>query len=239
METPPQRIEVFDNSHIQGSNALGAMIVAGPEGLLKNQYRKFNIKTGDLAPGDDYGMMREVLQRRLSRIINEEDAANRPDLIILDGGKGQLSAVLDVAAEAGIDPEGDGPKIIAVAKGRREDEHGRKTADRTAGAVGEQIFVPGRAPFLLPPNDPALFFIQRLRDEAHRFAIGAHRAKRKKAIGANPLDEVPGVGAARKRALLNHFGSAKSVARAKVQDLQAVEGVSAALAQRIYDFFHG
>ncbi len=239
MDEPPQRIEVFDNSHIQGTNALGAMIVAGPEGLMKNQYRKFNIKSGDLAPGDDFGMMREVLQRRLSRILKEEDAAARPDLIILDGGKGQLSAVLAVAEELGVEPGGDGPLIVAVAKGRREDERGRKTADRTAGAIGEQIFLPGRDPFLLPPNDPALFFIQRLRDEAHRFAIGAHRAKRKKAIGANPLDDVPGVGAARKRALLNHFGSAKSVARAKVQDLTAVDGVSEALAQRIYDYFHG
>ncbi len=238
METPPERIEVFDNSHISGTNALGAMIVAGPDGFLKNQYRKFNIKSDDLAPGDDFGMMREVLMRRLSRAMKEEEAAARPDLIILDGGKGQLSAVLDIAADLGIDPEEDGPKIVAVAKGRRENAKGGKSVDRTAGAAGEQIVLAGKEPFTLPPNDPALFYIQRLRDEAHRFAIGAHRAKRKKAISANPLDEVPGVGAARKRALLNHFGSAKAVARAKPQDLAAVDGVSDALAQRIYDFFH-
>ncbi|MEO0400171.1 MAG: excinuclease ABC subunit UvrC [Pseudomonadota bacterium] len=239
LETPPQRIEVFDNSHIQGTNALGAMIVAGPEGFVKNQYRKFNIKSEDVAPGDDFGMMREVLSRRFARIAKEEDAEARPDLIILDGGKGQLSAAMEAAADAGLDPETDGPKLIAVAKGRREDSQGRKTADRTAGATGEQVFLPGREAFLLPPNDPALFFIQRLRDEAHRFAIGAHRAKRKKAISANPLDDIPGVGASRKRALLHHFGSAKAVARAKRQDLEAVDGVSEALAGRIYDFFHG
>ncbi|MEO1015670.1 MAG: excinuclease ABC subunit UvrC [Pseudomonadota bacterium] len=239
METAPERIEVFDNSHISGTNALGAMIVAGPEGFLKNQYRKFNIKSEDLAPGDDFGMMREVLTRRLSRILKDEENAPKPDLIILDGGKGQLSAVLEIAAELGVDPETDGPTIVAVAKGRRENAKGGKSVDRTAGATGEQIVLSGKEPFTLPANDPALFFIQRLRDEAHRFAIGAHRAKRKKAISANPLDEVPGVGAARKRALLNHFGSAKAVARAKPQDLAAVDGVSDALAQRIYDFFHG
>ena len=239
LDGPPERIEVFDNSHIQGTNALGAMIVAGPEGFIKNQYRKFNIKSDELAPGDDYAMMREVLTRRLARLVKEDDAGARPDLLIVDGGKGQLSAALEAAAEAGLDPENDGPKIIAVAKARREDAHGRKTADRTMGASAEQVFAPGRAPFLLPPGDPALFLIQRLRDEAHRFAIGAHRAKRKKALSANPLDDVPGVGAARKRALLNHFGSAKAVARARAQDLAAVDGVSDALAQRIYDFFHG
>ena len=239
LDAPPQRIEVFDNSHIQGTNALGAMIVAGPDGFIKNQYRKFNMKAEELAPGDDFAMMREVLRRRLIRVLKDDEPATRPDLIILDGGKGQLSAVLETAAELGIDPENDGPKIIAVAKGRRINAKGGKSVDRTAGATGEQIFLPGRDPFLLAPNDPGLFFIQRLRDEAHRFAIGAHRAKRKKAIAANPLDEVPGVGAARKRALLNHFGSAKAVARAKPQDLAAVDGVSDALAQRIYDFFHG
>ncbi len=239
LETPPQRIEVYDNSHIQGANALGAMVVAGPEGFVKNQYRKFNIKDADAAPGDDYAMMREVLGRRLARLQKEEDAENRPDLIILDGGKGQLSAALGVMADIGLDPAAEGFTVIAVAKARREDERGRKLADRTAGAVDEQIVMADRDPFTLPAGDPALFFIQRLRDEAHRFAIGAHRAKRKKAIGANPLDDIPGVGAARKRALLNHFGSAKAVARAKAADLVAVEGVSESLAQRIYDFFHG
>ena len=235
----PERIEVYDNSHISGANATGAMIVAGPEGFVKNQYRKFNIKAADLAPGDDYAMMREVLTRRFARLLKEEDKAAKPDLIILDGGAGQLSVALDVMREAGLDPSADGPAIVAVAKGRREDERGSRRADRTAGAVNEQIVMPGKAAFLLPPRDPALFFLQRLRDEAHRYAIGVHRAKRKKTLGANPIDEIPGVGAARKRALLNHFGSAKAIATAKPQDLQAVDGVSAALAQRIYDFFHG
>lgn len=239
METPPERIEVYDNSHIQGANAVGGMIVAGPEGFVKNQYRKFNIKEESLTPGDDYGMMREVLTRRLSRLVKEEDDAVKPDLIILDGGKGQLSSAIEVMEEIGLDPQTDGPTIIAVAKGRREDEQGRKRADRTAGAVGEQVVMIGREPFTLPPRDAALFFIQKLRDEAHRYAIGAHRAKRKKAISANPVDDIPGVGAARKRALLNHFGSAKAIARAKPEDLAVVEGVSDALAQRIYDFFHG
>jgi len=239
LETPPERIEVYDNSHIQGANAVGGMIVAGPEGFMKNQYRKFNIKDEDLVPGDDYGMMREVLTRRLSRMMKEDDAATKPDLIILDGGKGQLSSALDVMREIGLDPETDGPTLIAVAKGRREDERGAKRPDRTAGAVGEQIVMIGKEPFTLAPRDPALFFIQKLRDEAHRFAIGAHRAKRKKAISTNPVDDIPGVGAARKRALLNHFGSAKAIACAKAQDLAAVEGISKALAERIYDHFHG
>ncbi len=237
---PLTRVEVYDNSHIQGSNAVGAMIVAGPEGFIKNQYRKFNIKTEALTPGDDFGMMREVLTRRLARLMKEEAAdAPRPDLILLDGGKGQLSAALEAMAEIGFDPSSEGVTVAAVAKGRRENESGARTADRTAGATGEQIFLPDRGPFLLPPRDPALFTIQRLRDEAHRFAIGAHRAKRKKAIGVNPLDDIPGIGAARKRALLNHFGSARAIARARAEDLMAAEGVSAALAQRIYDYFHG
>ncbi|MEL7486416.1 MAG: excinuclease ABC subunit UvrC, partial [Pseudomonadota bacterium] len=239
LDAPPERIEVYDNSHIQGSNAVGGMIVAGPEGFVKNQYRKFNIKDETLAPGDDFGMMREVLTRRLARLVKEDDAATRPDLIILDGGKGQLSAALDVFKEVGVDPETDGVTLIAVAKGRREDERGEKRPDRTMGATGEQVVMIGKAPFTLPPRDPALFFIQKLRDEAHRYAIGAHRAKRKKAISANPIDDISGVGAARKRALLNHFGSAKAVARAKAQDIAAVDGVSDALAQRIYDFFNG
>ncbi|WP_425408341.1 excinuclease ABC subunit UvrC [Hyphococcus sp.] len=238
LEAPPERIEVYDNSHIQGANAVGAMIVAGPEGFVKNQYRKFNIKTESLAPGDDFGMMREVITRRFARLMKDENA-ERPDLVIIDGGKGQLSVVLDALKEIGVDPEAEGVAIIGVAKGRRETESGAKRIDRTMGASGEQIVMPGREPFTLPPRDPGLFVLQRLRDEAHRFAIGAHRAKRKKAIAANPLDAISGIGAKRKRALLNHFGSAKEIARAKPQDLQAVEGVSAALAQKIYDHFHG
>ncbi|GJL93181.1 excinuclease ABC subunit UvrC [Hyphococcus sp.] len=238
LEAPPERIEVYDNSHIQGSNAIGAMIVAGPDGFIKNQYRKFNIKTEGLAPGDDFGMMREVLTRRFARLLKDEDA-ERPDLVIIDGGKGQLSVTLDALKELGVDPQAEGICIIGVAKGRRENDSGQKRIDRTMGAVGEQVVMPGREPFTLPPRDPGLFVLQRLRDEAHRFAIGAHRAKRKKAVSANPLDGVSGIGAKRKRALLNHFGSAKEIARAKPQDLQAVEGVSAALAQKIYDYFHG
>ena len=237
LDAPPERIEVYDNSHIQGSNAVGAMIVAGPEGFVKTQYRKFNIKTAALAPGDDYGMMREVMTRRFARLLKEENA-ERPDLVIIDGGKGQLSAVLEAVREVGIDPKADGIAIIGVAKGRRETESGEKRIDRTMSATGEQVFLPGRDAFTLPPRDSALFYLQRLRDEAHRFAIGAHREKRKKAVSANPLDDIPGIGGKRKRALLNHFGSARAVARAKPQDLAAVEGVSAALAQRIYDHFH-
>ena len=238
LEAPPKRIEVYDNSHIQGSNAVGAMIVAGPEGFVKNQYRKFNIKTSSLAPGDDFGMMREVITRRFARLMKDENA-ERPDLVIIDGGKGQLSVVLDALKEIGVDPQAEGVTIIGVAKGRRENDEGEKRIDRTMGATGEQVVMTGREPFTLPPRDPGLFVLQRLRDEAHRFAIGAHRAKRKKAIAANPLDGVPGIGAKRKRALLNHFGSAKEIARAKPADLEAVEGVSAALAQKIYDYFHG
>lgn len=237
LEAPPERIEVYDNSHIQGTNAVGAMIVAGPEGFVKNQYRKFNIKTSSLTPGDDYGMMREVMTRRFARMLKEENA-ERPDLVVIDGGKGQLSAALEAIREVGLDPNADGIAIISVAKGRRETDSGEKRIDRTMGAVGEQIVTPGKDPFTLGPRDPALFYLQRIRDEAHRFAIGAHRQKRKKAISANPLDDIPGIGGKRKRALLNHFGSARAVARAKSQDLAAVDGVSAALAQRIYDHFH-
>lgn len=237
LENTPQRIEVYDNSHIQGANAVGAMIVSGPEGFVKNQYRKFNIKTQSLTPGDDYAMMREVLTRRFARLVKEENA-ERPDLLIIDGGKGQLNIALDAMKEVGVDPEVEGITVIGVAKGRRETEGGEKRIDRTMGATGEQVVLPGREPFTLAPRDPGLFVLQRLRDEAHRFAIGAHRAKRKKDISANPLDAIPGIGAKRKRALLNHFGSAKEIARAKAQDLQAVEGVSAALAERIYDHFH-
>ncbi|MEZ5914746.1 MAG: excinuclease ABC subunit UvrC [Parvularculaceae bacterium] len=239
LESPPQRIEVYDNSHISGSNAVGAMIVAGPDGFEKKQYRKYNIKSADLTPGDDYAMMREVLTRRFARLMKDADAQTRPDLVIIDGGKGQLSAALGALQELGFDCGAEGVAIVGIAKPRRETESGEKRVDRTMGAVGEQIVAPGKEPFLLPPRDPALFFVQRLRDEAHRFAIGAHRAKRKKSLGANPIDEIPGVGPAKKRALLNHFGSAKEIARAKPEDLACVEGVSEALAQRIYDFFHG
>jgi excinuclease ABC subunit C len=239
LETPPRRIEVYDNSHISGANAVGAMIVAGPEGFEKKHYRKYNIKAADLAPGDDYAMMREVLTRRFSRMMKEGDEEARPDLVVIDGGKGQLSAALGVFEDLGLDPQAEGIAIIGVAKPRRETETGERRVDRTMGAIGEQVVLPGREPFLLGPRDPALFFLQRLRDEAHRFAIGAHRAKRAKSLGQNPIDEIPGVGPSKKRALLNHFGSAKEIARAKPEDLTAVEGVSAALAQRIYDYFHG
>ncbi len=239
LEGPPRRIEVYDNSHISGANAVGAMIVAGPDGFEKKHYRKYSIKSADLAPGDDYAMMREVLTRRFSRMIKESDEETRPDLVIIDGGKGQLSAAFGVFEELGLDPQSEGIAIVGVAKPRRENEAGEKRVDRTMGAVGEQVVTPGKDPFLLAPRDPALFFIQRLRDEAHRFAIGAHRAKRSKSLGANPIDDIPGVGPSKKRALLNHFGSAKEIARAKKEDLTAVEGISEALAQRIYDYFHG
>jgi excinuclease ABC subunit C len=239
LETPPRRIEVYDNSHIAGANAVGAMIVAGPDGFEKKHYRKYTIRSETLTPGDDYAMMREVLTRRFARLMKEPDEETRPDLVIIDGGKGQLSAALQVFEELGFDPQAEGVAVIGVAKGRRETESGEKRVDRTLGATGEQIVMPGREPFVLGPRDPALFYLQRVRDEAHRFAIGAHRAKRARAISANPIDEIPGVGPGRKRALLNHFGSAKAIARAKPEDLAAVEGVSEALAQRIYDFFHG
>jgi len=239
LEAPPRRIEVYDNSHISGTNAVGAMIVAGPDGFEKKQYRKYNIKSSELTPGDDYAMMREVLTRRFSRMLKENDEDARPDLVIIDGGKGQLSAALRVFDELGLDPVSEGIAVVGIAKPRRENDAGDKRVDRTMGAVGEQIVMPDKEPFLLAPRDPALFFFQRLRDEAHRFAIGAHRAKRKKSLSANPIDEIPGVGPSKKRALLNHFGSAKEIARAKPEDLTAVEGVSQALAQRIYDFFHG
>ncbi|MDZ4791737.1 MAG: excinuclease ABC subunit UvrC [Hyphomicrobiales bacterium] len=300
----PRRIEVYDNSHIMGANAVGAMIVAGPEGLMKSQYRKFNIKSETLTPGDDFGMMREVLTRRFSRLVKEcadktrqceeqnegiiqdpqepnvllraacnegelapplllpgltrqsslpapamldpriksgdddlgglvddsrgiENSASEgfaawPDLVLIDGGAGQLSAAQGVLDALGV----TGLTLAGIAKG----------PERNAGR--EHFFMAGRASFMLEPRDPVLYFVQRLRDEAHRFVIGAHRAKRSKAIGVNPLDEIKGIGAMRKRALLKHFGSAKSVARAGVADLQAVEGVSAAMAQAIYDFFH-
>jgi excinuclease ABC subunit C len=227
----PRRIEVYDNSHIQGSNPVGGMIVAGPDGFIKSQYRKFNIRSEEIG-SDDFAMMREVLTRRFSRLLKEQgeergeeegkEVQAWPDLVLIDGGQGQLSAVKAVLEELGLS---DLP-VAGVAKG----------PDRDAGR--EHFYVPGGASFMLEGRDPVLYYIQRLRDEAHRFAIGSHRARRSRAIGVNPLDEVPGIGPLRKKALLQAFGSAKSVARASVTDLAAVEGVSHALAQAIYDHFH-
>ncbi|HSF64257.1 MAG TPA: excinuclease ABC subunit UvrC [Paracoccaceae bacterium] len=225
LDAPPRRIEVYDNSHIQGSDAVGGMIVAGPEGFEKGQYRKFNIKGAAGKAGDDFGMMREVLTRRFERLLKEDPERNSgtwPDLLLIDGGAGQISAVAEVMADLGVD---DIP-FVGVAKG----------VDRDAGK--EEFHRPGQAPFALRMNDPVLYFVQRLRDEAHRWAIGAHRAKRAKAVGATPLDDVPGVGAARKRALLAHFGSAKAVSRAGLSDLMAVEGISEAMAKAIHGYFH-
>lgn len=236
LEAPPNRIEVYDNSHISGTNAVGGMIVAGPEGFKKAQYRTFNIKSEDLAPGDDFGMMTEVLTRRFSRLMKEDQPGSEtwPDLIVLDGGQGQLSAALKVMEETGV----EGVTLLGVSKGRRETVSGAKRVDRTMGATGEQFHVPGREPFTLDGRSPVLYYLQRLRDEAHRYAIGQHRARRKKQVTANPLDTIEGVGPARKKALLHRFGSAKAVARASVADLAGVDGVSEPLAQRIYDFFH-
>jgi excinuclease ABC subunit C len=268
LDHPPKRIEVYDNSHISGTNPYGAMIVAGPEGFMKNQYRKFairpvtqspapaaeaaelgpagemrtdeaeseaqraavamddaSIKT-DIQPGDDYAMMRQVLTRRFSRAIREDperQGGTWPDLVLIDGGLGQLSAALDVFRELGLD---DVP-VAAIAKG----------PDRNAGR--ERFFLPGREPFLLDPKNPVLYFLQRLRDEAHRFVIGAHRAKRSSLIGKSELDQIAGIGAKRKKALLLHFGSARAVARAGLSDLCAVEGINETVAKKIYDHFHG
>ena len=225
LEAPPKRIEVYDNSHIQGTHAVGGMVVAGPEGFLKSQYRKFNIKGAELTPGDDFGMMKEVLSRRFARLLKEDPDREHglwPDLILIDGGAGQVSAVAGIMAELGVDDIA----MIGVAKG----------IDRDLGR--EEFHRPGQRPFALRTGDPVLYFVQRLRDEAHRWAIGAHRAKRSKAISATPLDEIPGVGAARKRALLAHFGSAKAVSRAGLPDLQAVPGISEAMAQAIHGFFN-
>ncbi len=225
LERAPKRIEVYDNSHIQGAHAVGAMIVAGPEGFMKSQYRKFNIKGDDLTPGDDFGMMKEVLTRRFKRLLKEDPERGKglwPDLLLFDGGAGQVSAVASIMRGMGVHDIA----MVGVAKGVDRD-HGKEEFHRV-----------GRRVMALRRNDPVLYFVQRLRDEAHRFAIGTHRAKRARAVGATPLDEVPGVGAARKRALLAHFGSAKAVSRAALADLRAVEGVSEALAQKVYDFFH-
>ncbi|MDZ7875902.1 MAG: excinuclease ABC subunit UvrC [Rhizobium sp.] len=234
----PRRIEIYDNSHIMGTNAVGGMVVAGPEGFVKGQYRKFNIKSTDITPGDDFGMMREVMTRRFSRLLKEEGKPDRsaapedtgdspfpawPDVILIDGGQGQMSAVRKILADLDIT---ESVIAIGVAKG----------VDRDAGR--ERFFVEGKPDFTLPPRDPVLYFIQRMRDEAHRFAIGSHRARRKKEMVKNPLDEIAGIGPTRKRALLQHFGTAKAVSRAAVSDLMAVEGISEAVARLIYNHFH-
>ena len=225
LEAQPERIEVYDNSHIMGTNAVGGMIVAGPDGFQKNQYRKFNIKSTELVPGDDYGMMKEVLRRRFSRLQKEEEAGEtppRPDLVLVDGGQGQLDVAIEVLADLGLDDI----TVVGVAKG----------PDRDAGL--ERFFMPGKPQFMLEPKSPVLYYLQRLRDEAHNFAIGAHRVRRSAEMKKNPLDDIEGVGAARKRALLHAFGSARGVSRAAVADLVKVEGVSQPLAERIYGYFH-
>lgn len=225
LDARPERIEVYDNAHIQGTNAVGGMVVAGPEGFRKNQYRKFNIRGEDLTPGDDYGMMREVMRRRFGKMVKDEEAGEaveRPDLLLVDGGAGQLAEVLAVMADLGVDDIA----VVGVAKG----------PDRDAGK--EHFFMPGKPPFMLPLKSPALYYIQRLRDEAHRFANGAHAKRRSMDIKKNPLDEIEGVGPGRKKALLHAFGSAKGVSRASVADLVKVDGVNQSLAERIHGFFH-
>jgi len=235
----PRRIEIYDNSHIMGTNAVGGMVVAGPDGFVKGQYRKFNIKSTEITPGDDFGMMKEVMTRRFSRLIKEEGLPDRnadpgadaadlpfpawPDVILIDGGQGQMTAVRAILEELGIT---DQVIAIGVAKG----------ADREAGR--ERFFMKGIADFSLPPRDPVLYFVQRLRDEAHRFAIGSHRARRKKEMVRNPLDEIAGIGPTRKRALLQHFGTAKAVSRAAMADLMAVAGISESVARLVYNHFH-
>jgi len=224
LESRPERIEIYDNAHISGTNAVGAMVVAGPEGFRKNQYRKFNIRGEDLTPGDDYGMMREVMRRRFSRLVKDEDEGEeveRPDLLLIDGGAGQLAEVQAVLADLGLDDI----LAVGVAKG----------PDRDAGK--EHFFMPGKAPFMMPLKSPALYYIQRLRDEAHRFANGAHAKRRSMDIKRNPLDEIEGVGPGRKKALLHAFGSAKGVGRAAVVDLMKVDGINQPLAERIHAFF--
>ncbi|OYX11737.1 MAG: excinuclease ABC subunit C, partial [Rhizobiales bacterium 32-66-8] len=273
LSAPPRRIEVYDNSHIMGTNAVGGMVVAGPDGFIKSQYRKFNIKSTELTPGDDFGMMREVLRRRFSRLLKEAPRAQAlpartgeapvspdmpslpgpdlpgpdlpdaplpdtslpdgplpdgasdspwPDLVLIDGGLGQLNAARKVMDELGI----TSVPLVGIAKG----------LDREAGR--EQFFLPGKAPFRMEPRDPVLYFIQRLRDEAHRFAIGSHRARRKKDITESGLQSIPGVGPSRKRALLHHFGTLKAIERASLADLEQVEGINASTAQAIYGYFH-
>jgi excinuclease ABC subunit C len=226
LDSRPERIEVYDNAHIQGTNAVGGMIVAGPEGFQKSQYRKFNIKGTDLTPGDDYGMMREVMRRRFGRLVKDEEEGTeevvRPDLLLIDGGAGQLAEVLAVLADLGLDDI----TAVGVAKG----------PDRDAGK--EHFFTPGKPPFMMPLKSPALYYIQRLRDEAHRFANGAHAKRRSMDIKRNPLDEIEGVGPGRKKALLHAFGSAKGVGRASVVDLVKVDGINQPLAERIHGFFH-
>ncbi|RWN00076.1 MAG: excinuclease ABC subunit UvrC [Mesorhizobium sp.] len=248
LKKPPVRIEVYDNSHIMGTNAVGAMVVAGPEGFVKNQYRKFNIRSTEITPGDDFGMMREVMERRFSRLQKEhgevpqsglaaddtlaeqgdsiEDAAGFPawpDVILIDGGQGQMTAVRKILADLGIE---DRVQAIGIAKGQ----------DRDAGR--ERFFVRGKPPFSLPVRDPVLYFVQRLRDEVHRFAIGSHRARRKKEMLKSPLDEISGIGPGRKRALLMHFGTAKAVSRAAIEDLVKVDGISEQVAKLVYNHFH-
>jgi len=225
LDDPPERIEVYDNSHIQGTNALGGMVVAGPDGFMKNSYRKFNIKSDETAPGDDFAMMREVMRRRFKRLLKEDADKGRghwPDVLLIDGGKGQLSSVMEVLDDLGVSED---VCVVAISKG----------PDRNAGR--EQFHMPGRATFMLPENDAVLYYLQRLRDEAHRFAIGSHRARRSGDIRKSPLDGVPGIGPKRKKALLHHFGSAKAVADADVRDLEGVDGISKAMAQQIYDHF--
>ncbi|MCF6110015.1 excinuclease ABC subunit UvrC [Mesorhizobium muleiense] len=248
LKKPPVRIEVYDNSHIMGTNAVGAMVVAGREGFVKNQYRKFNIRSTEITPGDDFGMMREVMERRFSRLLKEhgdvprseqaaddilaeqgddiEDAGGFPawpDVILIDGGQGQMTAVRQILADLGIE---DRVQAIGIAKGQ----------DRDAGR--ERFFVRGKPPFSLPVRDPVLYFVQRLRDEVHRFAIGSHRARRKKEMVKSPLDEISGIGPGRKRALLMHFGTAKAVSRAAIEDLVKVDGISEQVAKLVYNHFH-
>ena len=226
LDAVPARIEIYDNSHIQGTNMVGGMVVAGPEGFRKNAYRKFNIKNPDIAPGDDFAMMREVLERRFARAQKEDPDREKgewPDLVLIDGGKGQMSAARDALAEIGVEDV----VMIGVSKG----------PDRNAGR--ETFHLPDGRMINLPPNSPVLFYLQRLRDEAHRFAIGAHRTRRAKSVGHSSLDDVPGIGPSRKKALLLHFGTARAVKNASLDDLQGAPGVSASVAQKIYDYFHG
>ncbi|MBX4336193.1 excinuclease ABC subunit UvrC [Bartonella raoultii] len=236
---PPYRIEIYDNSHIMGTNAIGAMVVAGQMGFVKNQYRKFNIRSTDITPGDDFGMMKEVIKRRFSRLLKEHDLPLKnhntnsqdkdffpiwPDLILIDGGEGQINSVHTILSELKLD---NLITVVGIAKG----------VDRKAGR--ERFFIKGKIPFTLPPRDPILYFLQRLRDEAHRFAIGTHRAKRQKATFKNPLDEIENIGPIRKRSLLHHFGSAKAISGASLEDLTKVTGISATIAKKIHSHFNG